>query len=242
MINLADNTVSAPARLNHLVDSLSSIYSFPTQLYVDSDNIFLGLERAVVCISTDLNVKYLFKAQENLDHFAVFPQNKLAIFANTSIYLLKRDNGGVLKKLTSDLSGLSFVKSNSGLYGSFNSFLKLNYVNDSVVVENEFTPGKINGLRMLQDGYPAYVIKNNILWFAFGKREKMWVLNDRLNRIAKVISFGKFDLSTDNQDQVNYNETYLDFSIEVKDDVYYIIHFRNHTLSVFSGCLGLNGN
>jgi hypothetical protein len=239
VINITSNSLSECPKLNHLADSLYRIYSYPNRLYIDSNNIFVGFENGLVCLNKNFQIKYTLQATPKYDHFEAFPSDKLAIFAGDTIKVYRKNDGLLLKKYKSDLSGVDFIKSNTGTYAEFNTFLKLSSDKDSIKVDSEFTPRKIDGFNPMQDGYPAYVTKNYILWFAYGKRNTMLVMNNQINKIIKTIPFGKFDLLTDHEDQINANEHYLDYSIELQGDKFYIISFRNHNLSVFQGCLGI---
>jgi hypothetical protein len=238
VINIVNQTVTEYKKLNYLIDSLSMFYSNPTQLYIDSKGTFVGFENGIVKISKDFKVKMAIRIKPPYDAFEIFHENRLAVFGMDSVFMFNSTNGMPIKQFKSDLFGGSHVKSSDGIFLSFKVLDKLVCKNDSIQIEQEIAPKQIKTIDPLQDGYAGYVTKNYILWFIYGDRKKMLILNRKIDRILKIIPFNKFDLSTENQDQVNYNENYRDFSIEMKGNSFYIIRFKNHALSLFKGCLG----
>ena len=178
-----------------------------------------------------------------MTQFELFSGNRIATIAADSTHIYNKQDGRLRKKYKADTSliGINYIKSDNGNYGEANSFIKLSIKSDSIIVDNDFKPGKISelSLRPFQDLYAGFVTRDYVLWFAFGNKKKMIVTNRQIDKVIKTVLFEKFDLSTYNEDQVTLDQYYDNFSIDVDADNFYITQFDNHTLSIYKGCLGL---
>jgi hypothetical protein len=246
IMNTGSGEINIPAALNTSLKLLYPIVKYPTEVFASKDAIYVGFTNGIAKFDNDFKLIFKIVLEQRLKHFTVFKEGQISIYyesGSVSIYNpnIKTSN---IKNITSlDLAGNIFIKSKMNSYTEgFDTLFTVDLIKDSLERKFINEPSKFNDFKPFKDHFPGFIGDKYIYWFPDQKRNCLIITDIKVTKIIKNIPFKGFDWSVTNEeenDEMDQNR-HPEFYVDVDDNNnFYITNYKNGTLSVFKGCLGL---
>lgn len=247
IMNTVTGEVNKPVALNKSLRLLFPLVKYPSEVYASKDGIFVGFAYGVAKFDYKYNLIFKITLKQQLKHFTVFSDSKIVLFYEDGPVSLFNNPGridSINTKTNLDLVGYSFNKSYNGFYfDGLDSVFTINILKkDSIVKKFESEVPGTSIFKPFKGYFTGFIGDKYIYWFPYQKRNCLIITDIKVTKIIKTIPFKGFDWSVTNEeenDEMDQNR-HPEFYIDVDDNNnFYITNYKNGTLSVFKGCLGL---
>ena len=237
MMDTGTGEIRKSNKLNKLISSISVKLGFPGLLSITKDRIYVGFDKGIVCM--DKEYKILYQIQVFYNNFVVKQSGQLIVFGD-SYWSIYDAEGALIKKAARDTDVLHFYKSNDGFYCDDDLVLKKIDINADTLAKSEVGPTtRFAGFDPNND-YPAFITKDYIVWTNFAKRDKL-TITDKTMKIVKVIPLKGVNWAM-TKEELNDAAGNPTFFVDINGDSFFASVYKNNSLLVYKGCLGLKNH